>query len=189
LTHADGMGTFCLIFSTPAPPCFKVHAFVFFEHCAILAFLGKRGRSLENICPVGDPLRISDTVRPFLCGNDPGKPNCPPMYQCLVQKGKIFLSNFRRPILKISSSLKSIFKFVLLSNILKAKIITGNDYGVCCPASLKIQKTGSCPEKLDEDFECGSSCTHDLECPSVQKCCQTEQCGSSCTHPKNVTGE
>ncbi|XP_019877040.1 balbiani ring protein 3 [Aethina tumida] len=109
----------------------------------------KRGRSLDNICPVGDPLRISDTVRPFLCGNDPGKPQCPPMYQCLVQKG--------------------------------------NDYGVCCPASLKIQKTGSCPVTTDDNFECGQLCTHDLECPSVQKCCQTEQCGTSCMHPKNVT--
>lgn len=40
----------------------------------------------------------------------------------------------------------------------------------------------------NEDFsDCGSLCTHDLECPSVQKCCQTEQCGSSCVNPKNVT--
>ncbi|CAG9764049.1 unnamed protein product [Ceutorhynchus assimilis] len=110
----------------------------------------KRGRSLDNICPVGDPLRISETIRPFLCGNDAGKPTCPPMYQCLVQKG--------------------------------------NDYGVCCPASLKIQKTGQCPIKVeDKNLECGNLCTHDLECPSVQKCCQTEQCGSSCMHPKNVT--
>ncbi|XP_050296435.1 kielin/chordin-like protein [Anthonomus grandis grandis] len=110
----------------------------------------KRGRSLDNICPVGDPLRISDTVRPFLCGTDPGKPTCPPMYQCLVQKG--------------------------------------NDYGVCCPASLKIQKTGQCPIKVEnKELECGNSCGHDLECPSVQKCCQTDQCGSSCMHPKNFT--
>lgn len=117
-----------------------------------LYFLGKKGRSLENICPVGDPLRISDTVRPFLCGNDPGKPTCPPLYQCLVQKG--------------------------------------NDYGVCCPASLKIQKSGQCPVKVEnKELECGSMCSHDLECPSVQKCCQTDQCGSSCMHPKNVTGK
>ncbi|XP_076257897.1 uncharacterized protein LOC143194965 [Rhynchophorus ferrugineus] len=109
----------------------------------------KRGRSLDNICPVGDPLRISDTVRPFLCGTDPGKPTCPPLYQCFVQKG--------------------------------------NDYGVCCPASLKIQKTGQCPIQSENDFECGTLCTHDLECPSVQKCCHTNQCGSSCMHPKNVT--
>ncbi|XP_060536767.1 fibrillin-1-like isoform X2 [Cylas formicarius] len=109
----------------------------------------KKGRSLDNICPVGDPLRISDTVRPFLCGNDLGKPTCPPMYQCLVQKG--------------------------------------NDYGVCCPASLKIQKTGTCPSGLDSDIECGPLCTHDLECPSIQKCCQSDQCGSSCTNPTNLT--
>ncbi|KAH1000715.1 neurogenic locus notch homolog protein 3 isoform X1 [Dendroctonus ponderosae] len=110
----------------------------------------KRGRSLENICPVGDPLRISDTVRPFLCGNDPGKPTCPPMYQCLVQKD--------------------------------------NDYGVCCPASLKFQKTGQCPSAADiTDLDCGTLCSHDLECSSVQKCCQTDQCGASCMHPKNVT--
>ncbi|XP_074036900.1 uncharacterized protein [Leptinotarsa decemlineata] len=108
----------------------------------------KRGRSLENICPVGDPLRISESIRPFLCGNDEGKPQCPPLYQCLVQKG--------------------------------------NDYGVCCPASLKIQKTGTCPVETETN-QCGSMCTHDLECPSVQKCCRSEQCGSSCVHPTNVT--
>ncbi|KAF5273134.1 hypothetical protein FQA39_LY07624 [Lamprigera yunnana] len=109
----------------------------------------KRGRSLENICPVGDPLRISDTVRPFLCGNEPSKPTCPPMYQCLVQQG--------------------------------------NDYGVCCPASLKIQKSGTCPGVSEETYDCGMLCTHDLECSSVQKCCNTNQCGLSCVHPKNVT--
>lgn len=109
----------------------------------------KRGRSLDNICPVGDPLRISDTVRPFLCGNDATKPSCPPMYRCLVQPG--------------------------------------NDYGVCCPASLQIQKAGTCPAKHEEVYECGMMCSHDLECPSVQKCCNTEQCGSSCAHPRNVT--
>ncbi|XP_045483161.1 balbiani ring protein 3-like [Harmonia axyridis] len=109
----------------------------------------KKGRSLDSICPVGDPLRISETVRPFLCGNDPGKPTCPPMYQCLVQKG--------------------------------------NDYGVCCPASLKIQKSGSCPSSDDNKTECGLPCSHDLECPSIQKCCNNDKCGSSCIHPKNVT--
>uniref|UniRef100_A0A1Y1L736 Thyroglobulin type-1 domain-containing protein n=1 Tax=Photinus pyralis TaxID=7054 RepID=A0A1Y1L736_PHOPY len=109
----------------------------------------KRGRSLDNICPVGGPLRISETVRPFLCGNEPSKPTCPPLYQCLVQPG--------------------------------------NDYGVCCPASLKIQKSGSCPAATEKQYDCGLLCTHDLECPSVQKCCSSDQCGSSCVHPKNVT--
>lgn len=64
----------------------------------------------------------------------------------------------------------------------------GHDYGVCCPASLKIQKTGTCPSHDENFYDCGILCTHDLECPSIQKCCQTDQCGSSCTHPKNVTG-
>nr|XP_022902311.1 balbiani ring protein 3 [Onthophagus taurus] len=109
----------------------------------------KRGRSLENICPVGDPLRISETVRPFLCGNDASKPSCPPLYQCLVQPG--------------------------------------NEYGVCCPASLQIRKTGTCPLKNEESLDCGTMCTHDLECPSIQKCCDSEQCGTSCVHPKNAT--
>ncbi|VEN35788.1 unnamed protein product [Callosobruchus maculatus] len=109
----------------------------------------KKGRSLENVCPIGEPLRISDTVRPFLCGNEASKPQCPPLYQCLVQKG--------------------------------------NDYGVCCPASLKIQKTGTCPAKLDAAAPCGTMCSHDLECPSIQKCCHTEECGMSCIHPENIT--
>lgn len=65
----------------------------------------------------------------------------------------------------------------------------GNDYGVCCPASLKIQKTGTCPVEIEKYEECGNTCTHDLECPSIQKCCNTERCGSSCANPKNVTGK
>ncbi|CAG4931182.1 unnamed protein product [Parnassius apollo] len=111
----------------------------------------KRGRSLQNICPVGEPLLISETSRPFLCGTDPGKPNCPPLYKCLVEQG--------------------------------------NDYGVCCPASLDLQKAGTCPVPTNstEELDCGTPCAHDLECPSMQKCCEGGECGRHCTLPHNVT--
>ncbi|XP_072930127.1 uncharacterized protein [Epargyreus clarus] len=111
----------------------------------------KRGRSLQNICPVGEPILISETSRPFLCGTDPGKPNCPPLYRCLVEPG--------------------------------------NDYGVCCPASLELQKAGNCPapSKSTTDLDCGTPCAHDLECPSMQKCCDGGECGRHCTLPHNVT--
>ncbi|KAH9633705.1 hypothetical protein HF086_009039 [Spodoptera exigua] len=107
----------------------------------------KRGRSLMNLCPVGEPLLISETSRPFLCGTDPGKPNCPPLYRCLVE--------------------------------------SGNDYGVCCPASLELQKAGTCPAPSNEG--CGTPCAHDLECPSMQKCCDGGECGKHCVLPTNVT--
>ncbi|VVC88364.1 unnamed protein product [Leptidea sinapis] len=107
----------------------------------------KRGRSLQNVCPVGEPLLISETSRPFLCGTDPGKPNCPPLYRCLVE--------------------------------------SGNDYGVCCPASLELQKAGTCPVPTETD--CGTPCAHDLECPSMQKCCDGGECGRHCILPHNVT--
>ncbi|XP_026734373.1 neurogenic locus notch homolog protein 1-like isoform X1 [Trichoplusia ni] len=109
----------------------------------------KRGRSLQNICPVGEPLLISETSRPFLCGTDPGKPNCPPLYRCLVE--------------------------------------SGNDYGVCCPASLELQKAGTCPVPMTNELDCGTPCAHDLECPSMQKCCDGGECGRHCILPHNVT--
>ncbi|XP_026314824.1 neurogenic locus notch homolog protein 3-like isoform X2 [Hyposmocoma kahamanoa] len=109
----------------------------------------KRGRSLQNICPAGEPLLISETNRPFLCGTDPGKPNCPPLYKCLVENG--------------------------------------NDYGVCCPASLELQKAGTCPLPSSTEEDCGTPCAHDLECPSMQKCCDGGECGKHCTLPHNVT--
>ncbi|KAG8232187.1 hypothetical protein J437_LFUL011414 [Ladona fulva] len=46
----------------------------------------KRARSLDNICPYGPPLKV-EGERPFLCGTTPGKPQCPPLFQCLVQSG------------------------------------------------------------------------------------------------------
>ncbi|XP_058056131.1 uncharacterized protein LOC131207529 [Anopheles bellator] len=115
----------------------------------------RQARSLNDLCPAGQPLAISGTVRPFLCGNDPGKPGCPPLYRCLVQ-GR-------------------------------------NDYGVCCPASLQFEKPGSCPKPNEIEstasagFLCGTPCGHDLECPQMQKCCQSDGCGRNCQHPHNVT--
>ncbi|KAJ4448194.1 hypothetical protein ANN_10207 [Periplaneta americana] len=108
----------------------------------------KRARSLENVCPVGEPLKITDSDRPFLCGTSPGKPRCPPLFECLVERD--------------------------------------NDYGVCCPASFKLQKPGSCPKRTSND-ECGMRCEHDLECPSMQKCCDCGDNGKHCMQPLNVT--
>lgn len=115
----------------------------------------RKARSITELCPAGSPLSIAGTPRPFLCGNDPGKPSCPPLYKCLVQ--------------------------------------SSNDYGVCCPASLKFEKPGTCP-RSDEVFSspstgmmCGSPCGHDLECSSMQKCCVSNACGRACQQPQDVT--
>lgn len=71
-------------------------------------------------------------------------------------------------------------------------MLLGNDYGVCCPASLKIQKPGMCPNNANVnstmDVECDAPCAHDLECPSMQKCCHSDACGKHCVFPENLTG-
>ncbi|XP_037953081.1 uncharacterized protein LOC119683469 [Teleopsis dalmanni] len=115
----------------------------------------KKARSIANYCPAGMPLAIEDSIRPFLCGLEAGKPQCPPLYKCVVE--------------------------------------TGNDYGVCCPNALNFQKPGVCPatDKIEYSertgYMCGSPCTHDLECPHMEKCCFTKGCQFNCQKPHNVT--
>lgn len=115
----------------------------------------RKPRSLSDLCPAGAPLSISGTIRPFLCGMEAGKPQCPPLYKCLVQGG--------------------------------------NDYGVCCPSSLKFEKPGTCPREdqiistPETGVLCGSPCQSDLECPQLQKCCGSSACGRTCQQPKDST--
>lgn len=114
----------------------------------------RRARTLTDLCPYGQPLPINGEIRPFLCGLEPGKPTCPPMYRCLVQ--------------------------------------SGNEYGVCCPASLNYEKPGMCPSgngamMFDGEATCGSQCRSDIECPQMQKCCFNQVCGQSCQQPMNIT--
>lgn len=115
----------------------------------------KKARTFANYCPSGMPLAIEGTVRPFLCGIDPGKPQCPPLYECLIE--------------------------------------SGNDYGVCCPNTLKYKKPGICPnpdntKRSDQTgYLCGTPCTHDLECKQMEKCCYTKGCQKTCQAPVNST--
>lgn len=117
----------------------------------------KKARSLSDLCPAGQPLMIADTPRPFLCGHDAGKPQCPLVYRCIVHDR--------------------------------------NDYGVCCPASAaNYRKPGTCPAvRTDADASSGhrsqldrlcggqSTCSSDIECPGMNKCCDAPACAGDST--------
>lgn len=47
----------------------------------------KQPRSLDDICPFGKALAVSERNKFFLCGLDQGKPQCPSFFDCIVQPG------------------------------------------------------------------------------------------------------
>ncbi|XP_046401941.1 uncharacterized protein LOC124167922 [Ischnura elegans] len=126
----------------------------------------KRARSLDNICPLGPPLKV-DGERPFLCGTTPGKPQCPPLFQCLVQSGHDYG-------VCCSSSMQL-------------------EKQGACPAEEEEEGELYREEESELDSEgrslCeGSLCEYDLHCPNGLKCCgRGKACGKRCTAPQNVT--
>jgi len=104
-----------------------------------------------TMCPFGAPLQISNSPRPFLCGDMPGKPVCPPMYTCHVDMKQ--------------------------------------EYGVCCPVKINLERTGFCPVDVNQTDSCTTiGCYHDLECPGYQKCCNSKLCGGNmCMLPHGIS--
>ncbi|XP_045033793.1 LOW QUALITY PROTEIN: uncharacterized protein LOC116929499 [Daphnia magna] len=47
----------------------------------------KQARSAEDLCPTGVPLTMPSGDRPFLCGLQVGQPQCPQLFDCIVQPG------------------------------------------------------------------------------------------------------
>lgn len=119
----------------------------------------RQARSLDDLCPAGSPLKIKDTQRPFLCGNDAGKPNCPPMFKCMVQTGNDY------------------------GVCCRAEIVFEKP-GVCPNTKLSVSS-----DAIGAFCKTLPSCAHDLECPQLQKCCELSQCGRKkhCQQPSNVT--
>lgn len=56
----------------------------------LLLSTGKQARNLDSLCPMGIPLRMPGSERPYLCGTEVGQPKCPLLFDCIVQDG-----NFR----------------------------------------------------------------------------------------------
>ena len=50
-------------------------------------YLGKQPRSLDDACPVGKALTVSERNKLFLCGLDVTKPQCPTFFNCIIQPG------------------------------------------------------------------------------------------------------
>lgn len=52
--------------------------------CTPLPICSKKARSLENFCTTGLPLIVNNNEKPFICGIEPNKPQCPVNYLCEV---------------------------------------------------------------------------------------------------------
>ncbi|KAK8727075.1 hypothetical protein OTU49_009926, partial [Cherax quadricarinatus] len=120
----------------------------------------KQPRSLSTLCAMGDPLMLDDSKqRPFLCGTDPGTPQCPTLYKCQVTRGQDY-------------------------GVCCAAVEELEKPGQC-PLEGGSSLVGVGGE--EEEMRCGASCLHDLQCPSTQKCCISDICGQHCVQPVNLT--
>lgn len=126
----------------------------------------KKARSLGNFCPAGMPLAIEDgtSMRPFLCGLDVGKPQCPPLYQCMVEGGNDY-------------------------GVCCPSALRFNKPGVCPAPETEnyTQRTGHmCGTPCTHDLECASTakCCYTIGC---QYSCQQPHNVTSCQQAKAMS--
>ncbi|KAJ8670278.1 hypothetical protein QAD02_001537 [Eretmocerus hayati] len=129
----------------------------------------RRAKSLSEICPAGgEPMQMSGTNRPFLCGNTPGKPQCPPTYSCLVESSAEYGVCCPSGIPSPTSSSST-------NSILEGRMNMGIPREGSCPSVNETLSSGGCEEEAEEGLQ---SCNADDDCPQPLKCC-SPACGSS----------